>query len=51
MSRVFSTQYGYSPLIVSASGGHTDIVVELIAAGANLDHQNKVYTLSLYLLL
>ena len=39
----FYSQYGYSALIVSASGGYSDIVVELITAGANLDLQNKVH--------
>ena len=36
------TQYGDSALIVAASNGHTEVVVELVKAKANLDLQNKV---------
>ena len=36
------TQSGYSALIWVASDGHTEVVVELVKAKANLDLQNKV---------
>ena len=35
-------QYGSSALMMAARGGLTDIVVELVKAGANLDLQNNV---------
>ena len=38
----FVTQDGYSALILAASCGLTDGVVELVKAGANLDLQNEV---------
>ena len=36
------TQYGRSALIWAASEGHTEAVVELVKAGANLDLQDNV---------
>ena len=36
------TQDGDSALMMAAKHGHTDIVVELVKAGAKLDLQNKV---------
>ena len=36
------TQSGYSALIWAAFDGHTEVVVELVKAKANLDLQNKV---------
>ena len=36
------TQDGYSALICAALKGHTEMVVELVKAKANLDLQNKV---------
>ena len=36
------TQDGYSALIWAAIKGHTEVVVELVKAKANLDLQNKV---------
>ena len=49
------TQYGYSALILAARYGHTEVVVELVKAKANLDLQNKVcsrltVTIRLYIL-
>ena len=35
-------QGGWSALILAASGGHTEVVVELVKARANLDLQDKV---------
>ena len=37
-----NTQYGWSALMVAARGGKTEIVVELVKAGANVDIQTKV---------
>ena len=37
------SQYGDSALMRAALYGNTDVVVELVEAGANLDLQNKVY--------
>ena len=37
------TQSGDSALILAAWLGHTDVVTELVKAGANLDLQNEVY--------
>ena len=39
---VHVTQDGDSALILAASLGLTDVVVELVKAGANLNLQNKV---------
>ena len=39
-----ATQDGDSALTLAAKHGHTDIVVELVKAGANLNLQNKVHT-------
>ena len=36
------TQDGDSAVMLAARGGHTDIVVELVKAGAKLDLQNDV---------
>ena len=36
------TQDGYSALIWAAWEGHTEVVVELVKAKANLDLQNEV---------
>ena len=36
------TQDGHSALILAAYDGHTEVVVELVKAKANLDLQNKV---------
>ena len=38
----FITQDGDSALTLAAWGGHTNVVVELVKAGADLDLQNKV---------
>ena len=37
-----TAQYGETALIRAASLGRTDVVVELVRGGANLDLQNKV---------
>ena len=42
-----STQDGDSALILAARYGRTDVVVELVKAGANLNLQNEVHTLSI----
>ena len=42
------TQKGWSALMMSAKVGRTDVVVELVKAGANVDMQEKVY-MSLHL--
>ena len=42
-----STQDGDSALTLAAWHGRTDVVVELVKAGANLNLQNKVHTLSI----
>ena len=36
------TQDGDSALMEAARGGKTEVVVELVKAGANVDLQNKV---------
>ena len=38
----FITQYGDSALMLAAWRGRTEVVMELVKAGANLDLQNKV---------
>ena len=38
------TQSGETALMRAASGGHTEVVVELVKAKANLDLQNNVST-------
>ena len=43
----FSPQHGYSALTLAASHGLTNIVVELVKAGANLDLQNEVHNLTI----
>ena len=40
--QVLVTQFGDSALITAAWRCHTNVVVELVKAGANLDLQNKV---------
>ena len=35
-------QFGSTPLIRAAERGHTEVAVELIKAGAEIDHKNKV---------
>ena len=37
------TQSGQSPLMYAARKGKTEVVVELVKAGANIDLQNEVY--------
>ena len=41
----FLLQSGDSPLTLAVSRGYTDVVVELIITGANLDLQNNVCNL------
>ena len=36
------TQWGYSALMWAAVRGKTEVVVELVKAGANVDMENKV---------
>ena len=36
------TQDGNSALMIAAYDGHTEVVVELVNSGANLDMQNNV---------
>ena len=38
------TQSGETALMIAASGGHTEVVVELVKAKANLDLQDNVST-------
>ena len=38
------TQDGFSALILAAKYGHTEVVVELVKAKANLDPQTEVRT-------
>ena len=38
------TQYGETALMRASSKGHTEVVVELVKAKANLDLQNNVST-------
>ena len=38
------TQYGQTALMIAASEVHTEVVVELVKANANLDIQDKVCT-------
>ena len=37
-------QDGYSPVMLAAMKGETEVVVELVKAGANVDMQNEVRT-------
>ena len=39
---VYVTQNGDSALTLAALHGHTDVIVDLVKAGANLNLQNKV---------
>ena len=41
------TQDGYSALMWAARKGKTEVVVELVKAGANVDMQDNVYMLIL----
>ena len=35
-----------TPLTIASYGGHSDVVKELVIAGANINHQDKVnYTI------
>ena len=45
------TQWGDSALMWAAMGGKTEVVVELVKAGANVDVQDDVcqYTLRIYM--
>ena len=36
------TQWGYSALMSAAIGGNTEVVVELVKAGASVDKQDNV---------
>ena len=36
------TQWGHSALMLAAMWGRTEVVVELVKAGANVDMQSKV---------
>ena len=36
------TQEGYCALMEAARSGKTDVVIELVKAGANVDMQNRV---------
>ena len=36
------TQSGWSALMEAADSGHTEVVIELVKAGANKDLQNEV---------
>ena len=42
------TQYGQTALMEAARRGHTEVVVELVKAKANLDLQNNVCHYSVY---
>ena len=41
-------QYGSVPLVIAAAKGHTKTVRRLLEAGANINHQNKVMTVTLH---
>ena len=36
------TQDGWTALMIAAAGGYTEVIAELVKAGANKDLQNKV---------
>ena len=40
------SQDGWSALMCAASEGHTEVITQLLEAGANTDLQDKVYRLS-----
>ena len=42
ISVITHVQDGNSPLMVAAAAGKTDVVVDLLQAGANINLQNKV---------
>ena len=42
MSVITHVQDGTSPLMVAAETGKTDVIVDLLRAGANFNLQNKV---------
>ena len=42
MSVITHVQDGYSPLMAAAVTGKTDVVVDLLRAGANINLQDKV---------
>ena len=42
MSACHHTQSGYSALMTAAENGHTEVVVELLKARANVDLQDTV---------
>ena len=42
MSVITHVQNGASPLMVAAGAGRTDVTVDLMRAGANINLQNKV---------
>ena len=43
------TQSGDSALILAAWLGHTDVVTQLVNAGVNLDLQDKVHYVTLFM--
>ena len=46
-SMLFLEQNGWTPLMQAGQDGDVEMVKTLIAAGANLDHQSKVTSLTL----
>ena len=45
---LLSHQFGSLPLATAADKGHTETVLRLLEAGANVNHQNKVCVLVVY---
>ena len=45
------TQDGISALMLAANMGETEVLVELVKAGANVDMQNKVCTFMCHMML
>ena len=39
---MYVTQYGYTPLILAAEGGHCDVVIDLLALNADVNAQTNV---------